>query len=506
MRKLIPLDFASLGFAEFAWLILAGAGLSLLISGMGWRRRFAVVAALVCVLFAWMRLLTVDPSMSAWSRWIGPMVVTPLLVAGCTLFGMLRPRFPAARRSLWAVALIVLTILARPFCWGVIDIVYMLFLIAAIVGFVDEESRLRTVLLRRVGPLRLWMVLAVAFVVFCALAHPRGYGLPAAFGQLFIAWVLYAMFEQGEEMRKYVVGRLAGAPLVMLIILVLSFVMMRTAPGGPYDKDKAVDPAVQKMREDNLGLNDPWWQQFRDYIVKVAWDGDLNKSIKQRGRPVNDIIRDHVVPSAQLGVVAIFLALLIGTVAGIVSGIKANSIFDYGSMTIAMVGLALPTFVVGPFLVLFFSMKLGWFRVAGWEEFPRDLILPAITLALPFAARIARLTRAGMLEIVNQDYVRTARAKGLDEKTIVLRHMLRGALLPVVSFLGPAIAQLLTGSLVVEKIFGVPGLGTEFVNGAINRDYFVAMGLVLFFGSLLILFNLLVDIAYGYLDPRIRHA
>ena len=200
------------------------------------------------------------------------------------------------------------------------------------------------------------------------------------------------------------------------------------------------------------------------------------------------------------------LAIFIGTLAGIISGIKQNSIFDYASMSAAMIGLALPTFVVGPFLVLFFSMKLGWFRVSGFDDLPKDMILPAITLALPFAARIARLTRAGMLEIVNQDYIRTARAKGLDEKTIVLRHTLKGAMLPVISFLGPAIAQLLTGSLVVEKIFGIPGLGTEFVNGALNRDYWVSMGLVLLFGTLLIGFNLIVDVLYGYLDPRIRHA
>jgi len=505
MGKLIPLDFASLGFAEFTWLILAGTGISVFVSAMGWRKRFAVSAALVCAIFAWMRLFTLDDSLSAWNRWVGPLLVTPLLVAGCALFGMLRPRIPAARRALWPLVLIVLTVIARPFGWGVIDVVYMLFLMVAVVGFVDEDGAARAMLTRRVGPLRVWMLVAAAFVAFCAIAHPRGYTFAGGIGHLAIGWLIYAMFEQGEEMRKYVLGRLRGAPLVMLIILVLSFVMMRSAPGGPYDKEKAADPAIQKLREDALGLNDPIWMQFRDYIIKAAWEGDLNISIKQNGRPVNEIIKDHVVPSAQLGLVAIVLALLIGSLAGIVSGIKANSIFDYGSMTIAMVGLALPTFVVGPFLVLFFGMKLGWFRVAGWEEFPRDLILPAITLALPFAARIARLTRAGMLEIVNQDYVRTARAKGLDEKTIVLRHMLRGALLPVVSFLGPAIAQLLTGSLVVEKIFGVPGLGTEFVNGAINRDYFVAMGLVLFFGSLLILFNLLVDIAYGYLDPRIRH-
>jgi oligopeptide transport system permease protein len=184
---------------------------------------------------------------------------------------------------------------------------------------------------------------------------------------------------------------------------------------------------------------------------------------------------------------------------------RRNSIFDYASMTGAMLGLALPTFVVGPMLVLLFAMKLDWFRVTGWDAFPRDLLLPAVTLALPFAARAARLTRAGMLEVIHQDYIRTARAKGLSESRIVVVHALKGAMLPVVSFLGPAVAQIFTGSLVVETIFGVPGLGREFVVSALNRDYGMVLGLVIFDGALLVFFNLLVDVAYAFLDPRIRH-
>jgi oligopeptide transport system permease protein len=309
-------------------------------------------------------------------------------------------------------------------------------------------------------------------------------------------------------MRRYVARRLLGAPLILLLVAFLSFVIMRLAPGGPYDKEKAVAPEIQEILRKERGLDKPIPVQLGMWMGPLAWEGDLGTSTKQIGKTVNEIIAYHAKPSAQLGLAAISLALLIGITAGLISGIRRNSIFDYASMAAAMLGLALPTFIVGPMLVLAFSLHLDWFNVAGWDlaNSPKDIVLPAITLALPFAARIARLTRAGMLEIVNQDYIRTARAKGLSEPVIVIRHTLKGTLLPVVSFLGPAVAQLLTGSLVVEKIFGVPGLGSEFVNSALNRDYELAMGLVVLFGSLLIAFNLIVDIAYAFLDPRIRHA
>jgi oligopeptide transport system permease protein len=505
--KLIPLEFAALGVPEFVWLILAGVGVSLAVTADGWRGRFARNAGLTCLAFGLLRQFALSGESSAWNSWLGPVVATPLLVAACTLAGCFRHSMPRRLVALWPVLLVGWTVLARPFEATVVEWVYVAFLGATLVAFVQTDGRWHALLLRRFGGrIPGWLILAIAFVLFCATTEPFGFRMVGAAVHLGFAWVLYAMFEQGEEMRNYVMRRLKGAPIVILIILILSFVMMRTAPGGPFTKEKAADPAIQKLREERAGLHDPVLIQFRDYIARVAWKGDLGKSEKQKGRYVNEIIADHIVPSAQLGIVAITLALLIGTLAGIISGIRQNSIFDYASMSAAMIGLALPTFVVGPFLVLFFSMKLGWFKVAGWDVFPRDMILPAVTLALPFAARIARLTRAGMLEIVNQDYVRTARAKGLSEVTIVLRHTLKGALLPVVSFLGPAVAQLLTGSLVIEKIFGIPGLGTEFVNGAFNRDYSVSMGLVLLFGVLLVAANLIVDVTYGYLDPRIRHA
>lgn len=507
MQKLIPLDFASLGFAEFVWLILAGMGLSLATTASGWRGKFARDVGILCALIGLLRAFSLDGEYSAWNEWVGPCVVTPLLVAFCALSGCFRHLLPAPILNLWAVGLVVWTVAARPFDNSPPEWAYLAIVGAALVALVQTDGSWRAFLVRRVrGPIRGYWFLAACFVWLCTVLEPFGVGFVGAIMHLFMVWVLYAMFEQGEEMRKYVMRRVMGAPVVMLIILVLSFVMMKAAPGGPFSKEKKIDESLAEARIEMLGLDKPWYVQFGRNFRRAAWKGDLGVSYKQKGRPVNEIIADHIVPTAQLGLAAIVLAILIGTTAGIVSGIKQNSIFDYASMSAAMIGLALPTFVVGPFFVLLFAMKLKWFAVSGWDDFPRDLILPAVTLALPFAARIARLTRAGMLEIVNQDYIRTARAKGLDEKTIVLRHTLKGAMLPVISFLGPAIAQLLTGSLVVEKIFGIDGLGTEFVNGALNRDYQVAMGLVLLFGTLLIAFNLIVDVLYGYLDPRIRHA
>jgi len=509
VRNLIPFDFADLGLVEFAWLLLAFGGLSLLASG-GRRVLAAVIVWALMAFFGLVRFFTVEAS-SAWTWWVGPVLVAPLLGAGVVLLGLARGWLVArvgARRLVraWTGALVLLSLLARPFGLHPLadagEWLFLAFLGFAAAALVERGGRLRATL---VGRRRLWWG-ALAFLLVCHFARPFGV---TWVGGLFIAIgvrLVYAVAQQGVEMRRYVRRRLVGAPFTLVVLLVLSFVMMRQAPGGPFDKDKRVDPEVQSMREEQYGLHDPLPVQFGRYMAKLLWDGDLGISLKQKGRPVNEIIARHAAASARLGLAAMALALLIGLTAGLVSGMRQNSVFDYASMIGAMIGLALPTFVVGPMLVLIFSIKLGWFNVSGWEDFPRDLILPAITLSLPFAARIARLTRAGMLEIVNQDYIRTARAKGLSEPVIVIRHTLKGTLLPVVSFLGPAVTFLLTGSLVVETIFNVPGLGTEFVQSALNRDYSLAMGLVVMFGTLLVLFNLVVDVAYAFLDPRIRHA
>jgi oligopeptide transport system permease protein len=305
---------------------------------------------------------------------------------------------------------------------------------------------------------------------------------------------------------KYIVRRLVTAPLVILLLLVITFAMVRAAPGSPFATDKQVAPEIRERQAAYYHLNEPIHRQFGFYLANLA-RGDLGPSLKYKDQTVNDIIRQGFMPSFVLGTTALFLALVFGISAGIVAGLKQNSTYDYASMAVAMFGITIPSFVVGPVLVVVFALWAGWFRVTGWENggFSRDIVLPAITLALPYAARIARLTRAGLLEVVNQDFIRTARAKGLRERIVVLRHALKGALLPVVSFLGPAVAFIMTGSLVVEKIFQVPGLGRQFTESALNRDYGLTQGLVIFVGSLLVLMNLAVDIAYGFIDPRIRY-
>ncbi|MHC4547217.1 MAG: ABC transporter permease [Planctomycetota bacterium] len=510
MRNLIPFDFADLGPTECAWLLLAFGGLSVLAARERRGRAAAIVGGLMA-LGGIVRMLTIEAA-PAWNWWVGPVLVAPLLGAGVVLLRRARRRlvvlaggtWPLA--GIWTGALVLVSLAAQPFDLDPLanagEWLFLAFMGVTLASLVQRGGTLRTFLVSR-G--RMWWG-ALAFLLLCYVARPFGVTWVGGLFLAIVAWLIHAVAEQGAEMRRYVRRRLVGAPFTLLVLLVLSFVMMRLAPGGPFAKDKRVDPEVLKVLEAQYGYDRPLHVQFGRYMGKLLWHGDLGVSTKQKGRTVNEIIAHHAGASARLGLAAIVLALLIGLTSGLISGMRQNSIFDYASMTGAMIGLALPTFVVGPMLVLLFAMKLDCLRVSGWEDFPRDLILPAVTLSLPFAARIARLTRAGMLEIVNQDYIRTARAKGLSEPVIVLRHTLKGTLLPVISFLGPAIALLLTGSLVVETIFNVPGLGTEFVQSALNRDYSLAMGLVVMFGTLLVLFNLVVDIAYAFLDPRIRHA
>ena len=305
-------------------------------------------------------------------------------------------------------------------------------------------------------------------------------------------------------MGRYLYKRLLQVPLVLFILVTVSFLLAHAAPGGPFDTEKRVDPEIKAKLEEKYGLNQPLPVQYLMFLKNLA-KLDLGISFKNKTLTVNEIIRDRGPVSALLGISAMLLAVMLGLTAGVIAAIRQNSKWDYGSMAIAMIGLSVPTFVVGPLLALIFGMWLDWLPVAELKG-PSSLILPAFTLSLPFAARIARLTRAGMLEVVHQDYIRTAWAKGLTERVIVIRHAMRGGLLPVVSFLGPATAEILTGSLVVERVFGLPGIGREFVESALGRDYTVVMGMVILFGTLLVVFNLLVDILYGFLDPRIRYA
>ncbi len=309
-------------------------------------------------------------------------------------------------------------------------------------------------------------------------------------------------------MGSYLLKRMVQVPLVLWVLITISFFMMRLAPGGPFSGEKRMDPVIQQAIEAKYHLDDPMPVQYVRFMWDLVVRWDLGPSFKQKTMTVNEILAEKAPVSAVLGLSSVLLALVLGLGAGVIAGIRQNSTFDYSSMAIAMVGLSVPVFVVGPLLQLAFCMYWDIFPVAGYDGWTgvQYLILPSIALSLPLAARIARLTRAGMLEVINQDYIRTAWAKGLTERVIVVRHALRGGLLPVVSFLGPAIAAMLTGSLVVEQIFGIPGIGMEFVKSALNRDYTLVMGTVILYGVLLVVANLVVDILYGVLDPRIRYS
>ena len=306
----------------------------------------------------------------------------------------------------------------------------------------------------------------------------------------------------------YLLKRLAQVPVVLLVLITISFFMMRQAPGGPFSGEKKMEPEIRQKINEKYHLDKSWPVQYGLFLRDLVFKLDLGPSFKNKTRTVNEIIADKFPTSAVLGLSSVLIALVLGLGAGVIAGVRQNTSFDYGSMAVAMIGLSVPVFVVGPLLQLAFCMHWRIFPVAGYDGWTgvSYLVLPSFTLALPLAARIARLTRAGMLEVVHQDYIRTAWAKGLRERVIVVRHALRGALLPVVSFLGPAIAAMLTGSLVVEKVFGIPGIGMEFVNSAINRDYTLVMGTVILYGILLVLANLVVDVLYGFLDPRIRYS
>lgn len=306
-------------------------------------------------------------------------------------------------------------------------------------------------------------------------------------------------------MTQYIVRRLLLLPVVLFVLITLSFFMMKMAPGSPFSQERKMPPEIQRSLDEYWHIGEPVWKQYGYYMGKLILEGDMGWSMKLQGTKVSEIIWRYLPASAELGLWSIALALALGLSAGIIAGIRQNTRFDYSSMSLAMVGISIPTFVFGPLLVLLLARKLHWLDSGGWDR-PSHLIMPVITLALPFASRIARLARAGMLEVINQDYIRTARAKGLFESRVVMLHALKGALLPVVSFLGPGMAGLLTGSLVVEQIFSVPGLGKEFVTTALNRDYTVVMGTVIAYGTLQIIFNLIVDIVYGILDPRIRYS
>jgi oligopeptide transport system permease protein len=291
----------------------------------------------------------------------------------------------------------------------------------------------------------------------------------------------------------------------LVFLIFVTTLLMYLAPGNPFARERVASPQVEAALRAHYGVPESAVQFFEIYMRRLLVDGSLGPSIKVQGRSVEALIGPALPVSLALGALGLTFAVTLGLVLGISAGLRPNSWADYGSMGLALLGISLPNFVIGALLVIVFALSLGILPVAGWGSV-RHLILPSITLGLPYAAYVARLARGGMIEVMQQDFIRTARAKGLPEYQIVLGHALKGALLPVLSFLGPAAAGILTGSFVVETLFGIPGMGQWFVKGAINRDYSVVLGTAILYTALVTVFNLLVDLAYGWLDPRIRRS
>ncbi|MCB1104856.1 MAG: ABC transporter permease subunit [Cephaloticoccus sp.] len=304
-------------------------------------------------------------------------------------------------------------------------------------------------------------------------------------------------------MFSFIFRRLLQIIVVLWVIITATFFMIRFVPGGPFTAEKAVTPEILRNLEAHYGLNKPLWQQYTDYMGSLILHGDLGPSFKYASRTVNEIIADKLPVSIELGALSLGVALIVGLILGVIAAVKRNTVFDYLASSVAMVGICVPTFVLGPLLVLFFAIQMRWFNASGWYT-PADRVLPALTLGLVYAAYVARLTRGGMLEVLNQDYIRTARAKGASEFRVIFRHALRGGLLPVISFLGPAIAGILTGSFVIETIFQIPGLGREFVQSAFNRDYTLVLGTVILYATLIVTLNLIVDIVQVWLNPKLK--
>ncbi|HKR58487.1 MAG TPA: ABC transporter permease [Pyrinomonadaceae bacterium] len=307
-------------------------------------------------------------------------------------------------------------------------------------------------------------------------------------------------------MLRFIIKRLLITIPTILVVITITWALVRLAPGNFYTGNKKLPPAIEQNIREKYGLDKPWYEQYRRTMWGIIGHFDFGTSLTYPGQSVNAIIARSIPISATIGLLAYLFALVVGITIGAIAAVKPNSRWDYASMALAMLGISIPNFVLGPILVFIFSLTLYWLPPSRWEGFPsRNLILPVITLAAIYTAYIARLTRAGLLEVLRSDYIRTARAKGLSERQVVWRHALRGGLMPVVSFTGPALAFLLTGTVVVESIFILPGLGNYFLQASLNRDEPLIIGIVAFVAIVLLLMNLLVDIAYGYLDPRIRY-
>ena len=304
-------------------------------------------------------------------------------------------------------------------------------------------------------------------------------------------------------MLKFLLSRIAQAVPVLLVVVTATFFIVHAAPGGPFSADKAVPPEVIEALEAQYKLNQPVWRQYISYLGDIL-SGDFGPSFKYPGRSVNELIMAGIPITAELAFYAMLVALGIGILSGVGAAMRPNTLQDYAPMTLAMIGICMPSFLLGPLLVLVFGIELEMVPVSGWGDIPGDKILPSITLGTGYAAYIARLSRGGMLEILSQDFIRTARAKGLSESTVIIKHALKGGLIPVIAFLGPAFAGLLAGSFVVETIFQIPGIGRFYVQAAFNRDYTLILGMTIFLSTLIIIFNLISDLISIWLNPKLR--
>lgn len=305
-------------------------------------------------------------------------------------------------------------------------------------------------------------------------------------------------------MLRYALLRLLGAIPTLLLVIVLAFLLMRAAPGGPFDAERVLPPEIAANIERAYHLDEPLPKQLARYLAGLA-KGDLGPSYRYRDYTVSELIATAFPLSLKLGALAMLLAVAVGVSTGVIAALARNSLLDRSVMAFAMTGISVPVFVIAPVLVLLFAVKLNWLP-AGWSGSGGGarMLLPVVALALPQIAYIARLTRASLIDVLGSDFIRTARAQGLGRYAVVRYHALKPAMLPVLSYLGPAIAAVLTGSVVIEEVFGIPGLGQFFVRGALNRDYTLVLGIVIFYAMLIVFLNLVVDILYGFIDPRVR--
>jgi len=309
---------------------------------------------------------------------------------------------------------------------------------------------------------------------------------------------------QDSGLARHVLWRLLGLIPTLLMLITVAFFLMRVAPGGPFDSEMLLPADIEANLSAKYHMDESLLQQYFRYLSQVAVL-DFGPSVQYKDWTVNELIGQGMPVSLTIGLAAMVLAFFMGTFLGITAALRQNTRTDYSLMGVAMLGISIPNFVIAPILILLLAVYAGWLPAGGWDWSIASMVLPVVTLSLPVTAYIARLTRGSMIEVMHSNFIRSARAKGLPESVVIRRHALRPALLPVISFLGPATAGMISGSVIIERIFSIPGLGSYFVQGALNRDYTLVMGVVIFYGVLIILLNFLVDMIYAWLNPKVRY-